>query len=146
MSEAQQSDPRAWRRLVGTWSTEAAHRLLPGGPVGGNATYEWLGDQRFLIQRMHYDHPELPDAVMVIGTIDGKPSMHYFDVRGVHRVFDTDFTGDTWRFWNDVPGFSQRFTGTLGDDGTTMTCDVELSLDNGATWEHDVTITYRRVS
>ena len=75
MSQAQQSDPQAWRRLVGTWSTEAVHRLLPGGPVGGNATYEWLDDQRLLIQRMHY-----------------------FDVRGVHRVFDTDFTGDTWRF------------------------------------------------
>ena len=40
----------------------------------------------------------------VIGIVDGAPSMHYFDVRGVHRTFTVAITGDTWRYWNDTAG------------------------------------------
>jgi hypothetical protein len=69
--------------------------------------------------------------------------MHYFDPRGVHRVFAVEITADTWRFWNDTPGFAQRFTGTLGDDGNTIDGQAQLSRD-GATWEDDLAITYRR--
>jgi hypothetical protein len=113
--------------------------------VSGQATFEWLEDQQFLMQRSHYDHPEIPDAIAVIGIIDGKPSMHYFDPRGVHRVFAVDITADTWRFWNDAPGFSQRFTGTLSDDDNAINGEGELSRDDGATWERDLAITYRRI-
>ena len=42
---------------------------------------------RFLIQRWHYDHPEIPDAIAVTGVADGKLSMRYFDYRGVYRVY-----------------------------------------------------------
>jgi hypothetical protein len=133
-----------WQRLVGRWTTEATHPALPGTVVSGQATFEWLEDQQLLIQRSHYDHPEMPDALAVTGIIDGKPSMHYFDPRGVHRVFAVDITADTWRFWNDAPGFSQRFTGTFSDDDT-INGDVELSRDDGATWAHDLAITYRRI-
>ena len=70
--------------------------------------FEWLEDQQFLIQRSRYDHPELPDAITVTGIVDGKPTMHYFDPRGVHREFAVEITGDTWRFWNDAPGFSSN--------------------------------------
>ena len=108
---------QGWQRLVGTWATEATHPALPGIVVTGQATFEWLEDQRFLIWRSHYDHPEIPDAITVTGIIDGKPSMHYFDPRGVHRVFAAGITAGTWRFWNDTPGFSQRFTGVLSEDG-----------------------------
>jgi hypothetical protein len=62
----------------------------------------------------------------------------------VHRVFAVDITADTWRFWNDAPGFSQRFTHTLSDDNA-INGQGELSLDDGATWEHDLAITYRRI-
>jgi hypothetical protein len=132
-----------WQRLVGEWSIEARHPALPDTVINGRAAFEWLEDQRFLIQRTHYDHPEMPDAVSVSGIVDGTPAMHYFDVRGVHRVFAVDLTGDTWRYWNHTPGFAQRFTGTLGDgviDGR-----AELSRDDGSTWALDLAITYRRI-
>ena len=132
-----------WQWLVGTWATEATHPGLPDTVVSGTATFEWLEDQQFLIHRTHYDHPQLPDAVAVIGVVDGKPSMHYFDVRGVHRTFTVAITADTWRYWNDTPGFAQRFTGTLSDDGTAIDGLGELSRD-GVTWQDDLTITYRR--
>jgi hypothetical protein len=140
--QTERPDVQTWRRLVGTWATEATHRLLPDGAISGHASFEWLEDQQFLIQRTHYDHPQLPDALMVIGLVDGEPTNHYFDSRGVHRVFHVDFTGDTWRFWNEVPGFSQRFTGTLGDGDTRIDVDVELRTED--TWEHDLAMTYRR--
>src|SRR5437764_7465862 len=92
---------QGWQRLVGTWATEATHPELPGTVVNGQATFEWLEDQRFLIQRSHYDHPEIPDAIAVTGIIDGKPSMHYSDPAAC--------TGDS-------QSTSRR---TRGDSGTT---------------------------
>jgi hypothetical protein len=142
--QAQHPEFQGWERLVGTWATEATHPALPDTVVKGQATFEWLEDQRFLIQRSHYDHPEIPDAIAVIGIIDEKPSMHYFDPRGVHRVFAIDITAETWRFWNDARGFSQRFTGTFKNGGDTIAGRGELSRD-GTNWEDDLAITYRRV-
>jgi hypothetical protein len=131
-------------RLVGTWAIEASHPLLPGTNLVGEAVFEWLDDQQFLVQRSHFDHPEIPDALAVIGVVDGKPLTHYFDVRGTHRLFEVAITGDTWRYWNDAPGFSQRFTGTFNDAGDFISGKGELSQDDGATWDLDLTIAYRR--
>ncbi|MGB0092507.1 MAG: hypothetical protein WBP81_08235 [Solirubrobacteraceae bacterium] len=136
---------QGWQQLVGRWATEATHPGLPGAVVSGESMFEWLEDQRFLIQRSHYDHPEIPDAIAVIGIVDGEPSMHYFDPRGVHRVFAIEITSHTWRFWNAARGFSQRVTHTFSDDGNTIHGQGELSRDDGATWENDLAITYRRV-
>ena len=110
--------------------------------VTGQPTFEWLQDQQFLIWRSHYDHPQIPDAIAVTGIIDGKPSMHYFDPRGVHRVFEASVTADTWQFWNDTPGVSQRFTGALSQHGDTITGQGQLSHD-GSSWEDDLAITHR---
>ena len=134
-----------WQWLIGEWSIEATHLALPDTVISGQVTFEWLEDQRFLIQRSQYEHPEIPDAVVVSGIVDGTPSMHYFDSRGVHRVFAVDITGDTWRYWNDTSGFAQRFTGTLGDDDGVIDGRAELSRDDGATWALDLAITCRRI-
>ena len=103
-----------------------------------------LEGRRFVIQRSHYDHPEIPDAIAITGVIDGQLSMHYFDSRGVYRVYEVSLSGGTWRFWRDAPGFSQRFTGTFSEDGDSMKGQSELSRD-GETWEDDLAISYRRI-
>ena len=69
--------------------------------------------------------------------------MHYFDSRGVSRVYGLGADQDVWRFWRDWPGFSQRYVGTISADGNTITSQGELSRD-GSTWEPDLRITYRR--
>ena len=72
---------------------------------------------------------EMPDAVSIIGGApDGEPQpMHYFDSRGVKRLFMTTVDGATWRIWRapgedwngpDGPGFNQRFIGEFSADGT----------------------------
>jgi hypothetical protein len=144
--QPEHTELQGWQPLVGTWETEATHPLMPGTVVRGRATFEWLEDQRLLIQRSHNDDPRIPDALAVTAILDGKPTMHYFDPRGVHRVFAVEFTTDTWRYWNDTPDFAQRYTHTFDDDGTTIHGSGELSTDNGATWEPDLTITYRRAA
>jgi hypothetical protein len=144
-AQAQQSAYQSWQWLVGTWATEATHPLLPGIVVTGQASFEWLEDQQFLIQRSHFDHPQIPDAVTVTGIIDEKPTMHYFDPRGVHREFAVDITADTWRFWNDDPTFALRISHTLSGDDATINGQAEHSTDGGATWEPDLAIVYRRV-
>ena len=135
-----------WERLVGVWSIEARHPLLPGDDIRGLTAFEWLADQHFLLQRTHYEHPEMPDAVMVTGIVDGEPAMHYFDPRGKHRTFAVSLTADGWRYWNDDPSFGQRFAGTFSpDDGSTITGRAERSEDDGASWELDLELTYRRL-
>jgi hypothetical protein len=79
----------------------------------------------------------------VFGVTDEQLSMHYFDSRGVYRVYAVSLSEGTWRFSRDAPGFSQRFTGTFSDDGNTITGLSKLSRD-GSTWDDDLAITYRR--
>src|SRR6266536_5188420 len=85
--QTQHPELQRWQRLAGTWATEATHPALPGTVVTGQATFEWLEDQRFLIQRSHYDHPAIPDAISFIRLIDGKRPTQYFDSPRGHRWF-----------------------------------------------------------
>ena len=128
--------------LVGTWTTEGTHPLL-AGVIRGQATFEWLDGRQFMVCRSHYDHPDIPDALAVTGVIDDRLSMHYFDSRGVFRVYEVDLSPGTWRFWRDGPDFAQRFTGTFSDDGLTITGRGQLSTD-GTSWDEDLSLTYRR--
>jgi hypothetical protein len=54
------------------------------------------------------------------------------------------FGDGVWKLWRDAPGFSQRFAGTLSEDGNTLDMQWELSTDD-STWTDDLKITYRRV-
>jgi len=83
------------RRLVGRWTTEATHPGLPGAIVTGSSEIEWLEGEHFLIYRSGYDHPDIPDSISIIGDTEGL-HMHYFDTRGVHRIFKVTATGNGW--------------------------------------------------
>jgi hypothetical protein len=145
-------------RLVGTWSTSMTHPAMPGVVVRGSVEVEWLEGEKFLIHRASTDHPDFPDSISIIGFMDrdrvddaratssaGKPRlcMHYFDSRGVFRVYEASFDASAWQLWRDAPGFSQRFTGVVSQDGGTIDGRWEVSEDD-ATWASDLEITYRR--
>jgi hypothetical protein len=134
------------RRLVGAWTTEATHPAFPGTVVSGTAQVEWLEGERFLIFRTHNDHPDFPDSVSIIGDTAGL-EFHYFDSRGVHRVYAFRVDDDGWTIARDVPaddesGFSQVLTVTF-EGGDTMEGRSKVSHDN-QTWQDDLQITYRR--
>jgi hypothetical protein len=122
--------------------------------IPGHATFEWLGDGAFLVWRASHDHPDIPDSVAVLGCDQSEPggpasesfngcSLHYYDVRGVFRIYRFDAEPGVWRFWRDWPGFSQRITATISPNGDTINSRGELSHD-GATWEPDLSVTYHR--
>ena len=71
--------------------------------------------------------------------------MHYFDSRGVQRLYELELRDRTWTMARDAPGFSQRFTGTIAADGATIDGLWTLSRD-GATWDDDLRIAYERRS
>jgi len=131
--------------FVGEWTTEATHPAVPGTVVRGEAVFEWLEGERFLILRARNEHPDFPDSISVIGTVDERIAMYYFDSRGVHRVYEMSLSQGVWKLWRDAPGFSQRFTGTFAEDGNTITGLFTLSRDD-STWDDDLEITYRRPS
>ena len=121
----------------------------------GTATIEWLDGRRFLTQRARNDQPDFPDSLSVIGEtahdrVGGggddtvpKLRMHYYDSRGVFRVYDASVDDATWRLWRDAPGFSQRFTGRMTDGGDTIVGQWQLCRDD-VHWADDLQITYRR--
>ena len=147
-------------RLLGRWTTEATHPMLPGVVVHGSATVEWLEGERFLLVRSHTDHPDFPDALSIIGDLahdraeggrgadadasgEGPLQMHYYDSRGVYREQEVSVDDVAWRWWRMAPGFSQRFTGTFADGGDTIIGVSQLRRDD-VHWADDLRITYRR--
>src|SRR5256714_8437812 len=89
------------------------------------------------------------------GAAGGEPQpMHYFDARGVKRLFMTAFEGSTWKIWRapgedwngpDGPRFNQRFIGEISADGKTIEGRWERGIGNsGHQWEIDFPINYFR--
>lgn len=147
-------------RLVGTWTTESTHPALPGVVVNGTTVIAWLEGERFLTLQSRTDHPDIPDSLSVIGDMgqdrvgnaNGADStdtdasrlrMHYFDSRGVFRVYEVSVDDTAWRWWRDAPGFSQRFTGVISADSNTIDCRSQLCEDD-VHWTDDLQVTYRR--
>ncbi len=129
------------RRFAGSWTTEATHPLVPGEVIHGTSQVEAMPGERFLVHRTQFDHPDFPDALAVLGDT----AMHYFDVRGVHRLFALTMSPDGWSIVRDRgdEAFAQRmafvFDGADVLRGTTQLCR------DGSTWEEDLAIVYRRV-
>jgi hypothetical protein len=138
--------------LVGQWQTEATFKagfFGPGSPevTGlGRTTFQWLDGPHFLTQRFVNDDPAAPDGIAIIGTSEEPDvfTQHYYDSRGVARVYQMTLESSEWRLWREAPGFWQRYDGLISADGTTITGAWEMSAD-GREWKHDFDLTYTKV-
>ena len=137
--------------FVGEWNLEPSFPTLPGAT--GRTVFEWALDGRFLVGRTEISVPEAPDSICLIGDDPrgGAFAQHYFDTRGVIRVYDMTFEDGVWTLQRDSPDFSdlsfwQRFSGTFSEDGATITGRWDASHDEGATWEKDFDLVYRKVA
>ena len=132
--------------LVGEWTMEAGPPGGPPWPATAEVRFEWLEGRTWLVQRWTIDWDVAPDGIAIIGEGDepGSLRQHYFDARGVHRVYEMTLDGTTWTLERDDPDpFPQRFTGTFGDDGDTIRGRWE-KREAGADWDTDFDVTYRR--
>jgi hypothetical protein len=133
--------------LVGEWTVEASFPSTAG--VAGRVVFEWILDGQFLVERAEV--PGAPDSVAIIGFDPDREAyaQHYFDARGVARVYGMHLDDDVWTLVRDAPDFtplmfSQRFTGRFSADGASIDGRWETSA-GGSGWEHDFDLTYTRV-
>src|SRR5260370_905827 len=81
-------------------------------------------------------HPAVLDTVGIIaaGPDGASHPRHYFDARGVVRVYTMSFRDGIWTLVRDVPDFTplefaQRFTGRFADDGSAIDGAWETASD-----------------
>jgi hypothetical protein len=146
MSESNRRGRERLQVLVGEWTVEAASPSGTPWPGGGKVTFVWLDGAPLLIMRTHVSLPEAPDSVAVIGC-DGSNGTYYqlyTDDRDVQRIYKMSLLDGVWRLWRDGEPFSQRFTGTIAEDGRTIAGRWERAGD-GETWEADFDLNYTKV-
>src|SRR4051794_7803333 len=109
--------------FVGRWELAVD---LPGAEgVRGAVVFDRMGD--VLVQRTTVPVPQAPDSCCVIvGSDDGGFTQHYFDSRGVARLYAMNFDGSLWTLERTKPDFTplefhQRYVGTFSGDLTTIT-------------------------
>jgi hypothetical protein len=135
-------------RLAGEWEMEVE---FPGAPPMGGArtTFERMGPM--LVQRWQIPVPVAPDGIAVFGYDESRGTLlqHYFDDRGVARIYEMTLDDGVWTLerskedFSDL-NFSQRFRGEFSADGNEIRAFWEIAHDH-ETFEKDFDLTYRRV-
>lgn len=135
--------------FIGEWAMEVR---FPDGTGGtGGAVFEWALERQFLICRTVVP-TGAPGALMVMGHDPGRMPycQHYFDSRGIARVYAMDLHDGVWTLLRDSADFTplefaQRYTGTFAPDGQRIEGRWETAQD-GLTWELDFDLNYTKVS
>ena len=145
--------------LIGDWTLAVAGGGFPDdmpsmeeqlAAAAATVSFEWMEGREFVVQRWTAPDPG-PDGLAVIGPdpeSDGAYLQHYFDQRGVARVYKMTLADGTLTFVRETPDFSpldfsQRFTGTFSDDGDRIDGTWEINEDGS--WAKDFDLTYARV-
>jgi hypothetical protein len=143
--------------FVGEWVMEA--RFPDDQPASSSAAgdgpqvrsrFEWGLERQFLLQHTEIPIPEAPDSLTIV-SVDpqtGAYTQHYYDSRGVARLYAMTLADGMWTLARESPDFTpldfrQRFTGAFSEDRNTISGAWEKCL-NGSDWEHDFALTYRR--
>jgi hypothetical protein len=133
--------------FIGEWAMKAT---FPSGlaDATGRAVFEWALGRQFLIQRCEV--PGAPDSIAIMGFDSGRQSFcqHYFDSRGIARLYAMDLSGGVWTLLRETPdftplAFAQRFTGTFSADGQRIDGRWEQSGD-GSDWTLDFGLSYTK--
>src|SRR5258708_35902712 len=140
--------------LIGEWHGEAEIPVEPPMKISAEMKIERLVE--LIVVSSVGERAEMPSRISIIGggPHGEPPPMHYFDSRGVKRLFMMALDGSTWKMWRapgedwngpNGPGFNQRFIGEISADGTTIEGRWERGTgDAGDEWEIDFPINYFR--
>lgn len=140
--------------FVGEWRIEApafAAEVDPDLADAARVSFEWTLGGAFLLQRSSIPVPGAPDGLSVIAPDhDGDGyTQHYFDSRGVVRIYAMAFDGRDWTLERRRPDFTplpfhQRWIGAFSRDASTIEGRWETSPDGDA-WELDFELAYVRL-
>ena len=133
--------------LVGEWTLEAKWATGEPWPGAGSVTFEWHSSRAHLVQRGTVDHPDAPDNISIIGcdSANGTYIQLYSDERGVCRVYQMSINDNEWRLWREGAPFSQRFSATFSEDGSTITGGWDIAED-GTDYKPDFDVVLRRAT
>ena len=124
--------------------------MIPSiGLVRGWTVFEWILGGRFLLQRSGTDHPDAPDAFSVNAPDGDGLRQHYFDSRGVVRLYAMTVQDGRWTLLRESADFSpldfrQRYVGAFGDGGKTIRGRWETAQP-GEDWQLDFELVHTRV-
>ena len=118
----------------------------------GRTSFEWALDRQYLLQRSENPQPEFPDSVSIIALAGDGPSytQHYFDTRGVVRLYAMSLEGDTWTLLREAPdftplSFSQRYVGQFSADGSEVHGTWEKTVEGGEHFGLDFHLDLKRI-
>ncbi|WP_160058424.1 DUF1579 family protein [Alkalicoccus saliphilus] len=133
--------------LEGIWDIEIVFPHPGTEKIHGETAFEWMKGGHFLIQKTKLKDPGAPESLIIIG-FDADIAlfkMHYFDSRGIDRLYNMTLDKNVWKQWRNNPGFHQRFKGEFNDTLDLIEGVWEKSADKD-NWEHDFLLTFRKTS
>jgi hypothetical protein len=152
LSEEQADRPAdlvALDAFAGEWTVRAD---LADAPAG-RTVFEWALGRQYLLQRSASPGPGVPESLAIVarGAAAGSYVQHYFDSRGVVRIYRMELRGRQWTLLRTAADFSsldfsQRFQGEFSADRSVIEGQWEMSRDDGVTWSTDFGLTYTRLS
>ena len=132
--------------LIGEWTMTVRGPDGQPWPGEGRASFSWHESGVHLVQRTRVDVPDAPDSTSIIGcdAVNRTFTQLYSDERGVCRIYAMSLDDRKWTLVRDGEPFSQRFVGTIEDDGQTID-GVWEKAENGVDFSIDFYLTYRKV-
>jgi hypothetical protein len=135
--------------LVGQWTVTARFPGdVPTDAAAARSVFEWILDGRYLVQRTEISVPGVPDSMSVVAADGESYTQHYYDSRGVTRLYAMTFADRVWTLTREAADFSpldfrQRFVGTVSPDGERIDGAWEVGTPDGG-WKLDFEVTYTR--
>jgi hypothetical protein len=135
--------------FIGEWRLGLGHAIPPPENGGARSVFEWALDGQFVVQRTEIPDPNAPNGLCIVAPDPSTAAytQHYFDSRGVVRLYAMTFRDGIWTLLRESPDFtpldfSQRFTGRFSADGNTILGTWEIG--NGSGWKKDFDLIYSR--
>ncbi|SHM78627.1 hypothetical protein [Gracilibacillus kekensis] len=133
----------------GEWELELIHPDFQS--ILGHTSFTWMDGNQFMIQSANVNQSEFPSSMIVYDYDSNTDTyiQHYFDSRGVARLYKMSIKQRNWELWRNSSDFStldlsQRFWGEFNASYDTIQSTWEKSFD-GEKWEHDFKIIYRKL-
>jgi hypothetical protein len=136
--------------FVGEWRLGLGPSIPPADDGGARSAFEWVLGGQFLVQRTEIPDPHVPNSLCFVAydAETGGYTQHYFDSRGIVRLYAMTFRDGIWTLLRGKPDFTpldfrQRFTGRFSDDGNAIVGTWEI--DEGSGWRKDFDLAYARI-
>ncbi|WP_280771845.1 hypothetical protein [Salipaludibacillus daqingensis] len=137
--------------FIGKWEIEVILPDFQTNLIYGQTIFDWIEKEKFMVQRTIMKQPEFPSSTIIYDydSITGSYLQHYFDSRGINRLYNMSLENSVWKLWRDTSDFSQldfcqRFVRNINESRDTIHSSWQNSGD-GLKWEHDFKLIFRKI-